>query len=419
MNRQLTKWIATELWRVTGTALVVLAVLALVGPLPLSAQSRAEELRQRRQAKSGTLQAPERGGLENGLYKFENQRLLERFAKGYKSFHPKLGGLATGSGFALGVEYLSDDLAEKGIVFRVAGQASPVGYQLYEFQLAAPELLDNRFLLDFTARHRNYPQEDFFGIGAESQRKNRTNYRLEDTLIQGTAGVRPIDWLAVGVRGGALHTNTGVGTDTRYPSIELVFDDSRAPALDQQPSYLQIGAFVDIDYRDQPLNPRSGGQYKLEWTSFDDRASELFGFKRVDAEIRQYIPFFNLRRVIAFRAKTSLVDSKSGNRVPFFMQPTLGGSDDLRGFREFRFRDQNLFLMNLEYRWEAFSGLDMAIFGDAGKVFARRADLGFGDLEADIGFGARFNSVNGVFFRLDTGFSNEGTRIFWKFGHVF
>ena len=73
MNRQLSKWIATELWRVTGAALVV---LALAAPLPLSAQSRAEELRQRRQAKSGTLQAPGRGGLESGLYKFENQRFL-------------------------------------------------------------------------------------------------------------------------------------------------------------------------------------------------------------------------------------------------------------------------------------------------------------------------------------------------------
>ena len=67
----------------------------------------------------------------------------------------------------------------------------------------------------------------------------------------------------------------------------------------------------------------------------------------------------------------------------------------------------------------SLSGLEMAIFGDAGKVFARRADLGFGDLETAIGFGARFNSVNGVFFRLATGFSNEGTRIFWKFGQVF
>ena len=160
LNRQRTRSITTVPWNLAGTALIVSA-LSLFGASGLSAQSRAEELRQRREAKSSTLDAPSRGGLENGLYKFENQRLLERLAKGYKSFHPKLGGLATGSGFALGVEYLSDELAEEGVVFRIAGQASPVGYQRYELQLALPELFDNHFLFDFTARHRNYPQEDF------------------------------------------------------------------------------------------------------------------------------------------------------------------------------------------------------------------------------------------------------------------
>ena len=48
--------------------------------------------------------------------------------------------------------------------------------------------------------------------------------------------------------------------------------------------------------------------------------------------------------------------------------PTLGGSTTLRGFSEFRFRDRNAFLINAEYRWEAFSGLDMALFGDWGDV---------------------------------------------------
>ena len=184
----------------------MVSALSLFGASGLSAQSRAEELRQGREAKSSTLEAPSRGGLENGLYKFENQRILERLAKGYKSVHPKLGGLATGSGFALGVEYLSDDLAEEGVVFRIAEQASPVGYQRYELQLALPELFDNHFLFDFTARRRNYPQEDFFGIGAESPRENRSNYRLEDTLVQITGGVRPVECLSVGARGGILNT---------------------------------------------------------------------------------------------------------------------------------------------------------------------------------------------------------------------
>jgi hypothetical protein len=39
-------------------------------------------------------------------------------------------------------------------------------------------------------------------------------------------------------------------------------------------------------------------------------------------------------------------------------------------------------LMNAEYRWEVNTGLDMALFADAGKVFRRHANLNFKDLES-------------------------------------
>jgi outer membrane protein assembly factor BamA len=101
------------------------------------------------------------------------------------------------------------------------------------------------------------------------------------------------------------------------------------------------------------------------------------------------------------------------------MQPTLGGQDDLRGFRPFRFRDKNLLLLNTEYRWEVFSGLDMAVFGDAGKVFARKSQLNLKDLETSAGFGFRFNARNNVFLRLDVGFSHEGFQVAMKFNNLF
>ena len=91
----------------------------------------------------------------------------------------------------------------------------------------------------------------------------------------------------------------------------------------------------------------------------------------------------------------------------------------MRGYREFRFRDRNFLVMNLEYLWEAFSGLDMVIFGDAGKVAPRRGEIKLKDLESDAGFGFRFNTIKSVFFRIDVGFSQEGTRVFFKFGPVF
>ena len=105
--------------------------------------------------------------------------------------------------------------------------------------------------------------------------------------------------------------------------------------------------------------------------------------------------------------------------MPTFKRASLGGSEDLRGYRPFRFRDDNLLAMNAEYRWEVFSGLDMALFGDAGKVFANKSEFSLRHLESDAGFGFRFNARNQTFLRLDVGFSHEGFQVWVKFNNIF
>src|SRR5262249_1864109 len=96
--------------------------------------------------------------------------------------------------------------------------------------------------------------------------------------------------------------------------------------------------------------------------------------------------------VFAFRAKSVLTYSDAP--LPFYMQPALGGSEDLRGYRPYRFRGNNLLVMSAEYRWEVFSGLDMALFADAGRVAMKKSDLITRDLETSGGFGLRFNQRN-------------------------
>jgi outer membrane protein assembly factor BamA len=136
-------------------------------------------------------------------------------------------------------------------------------------------------------------------------------------------------------------------------------------------------------------------------------------------ELQQYVPFFNERRVIALRARSVLTASPRGQAVPFFLQPTLGGPDDLRGFAAFRFYGNNLMLLNAEYRWEVTSGLDMAVFGDAGKVFQRATVWDRGRLETSYGIGFRFNLANKVFARIDTGFGREGPQVWPRLSNVF
>jgi outer membrane translocation and assembly module TamA len=76
--------------------------------------------------------------------------------------------------------------------------------------------------------------------------------------------------------------------------------------------------------------------------------------------------------------------------------------------------------MNVEYRWEAFSGLDMALFTDLGKVAASRSELDLSDLRRAYGVGLRFNTYRAVFLRLDLAVAGaEAPRLFIKFNKAF
>ena len=210
------------------------------------------------------------------------------------------------------------------------------------------------------------------------------------------------------------------GERLRRRSIQDVFDDASTPGLDRQPNFLRYEVSADFNYR-QPLgNPRRGGRYFVAYSHFDDRDLDAYSFSRVNVDLQQYIPLLSDRRVLALRMVTSASDTTDQNQVPFYLQRTLGGPDDLRGFRRFRFRDENLLLLQAEYRWEIFTAVDGAIFYDAGKVASRIEDLDFSDLESDYGIGFRFGTVNGIFLRVEGAFGSSGGKHFiLRYGHVF
>jgi hemolysin activation/secretion protein len=203
------------------------------------------------------------------------------------------------------------------------------------------------------------------------------------------------------------------------PSIEEVFDPATAPGLGQSIDYLRSIAFLEIDYR-QPKNARQGGWYRVDFSHLDDRTTGQYTFNRVDTDLRQFIGFLAGRRVLAARLFVSTSDTDAGQVMPFYLMPTLGGNDTLRGFREYRFRGPHAILVQGEYRWELWSGLDAAIFYDAGKVAMSRSDLDFEDLQSDYGFGFRFNTNEAIVFRVDAAFgSRDGKHLYIVFGGVF
>jgi outer membrane protein assembly factor BamA len=399
------------------TAIIAVWALPVAHAQTSDAQTRTQHIEAERKARSQNLKEEEPTQGERVFSKV--QVVTDKVFGNASGFRPVIGGLATGSGFALGPEYYRPDLANGNVVFRTAAVASYRLYELATVRLEFPRLANGRAFVELGTTYRNYPSLNYYGPGPDSKKSGRTDYRLEDTNYSFAAGVQPLRRLKIGVTGGYLQVNVGPGTDSRYASTEAVYTESQAPGIDRQSNFLRGGPFIQFDYRDRPGLPRRGGNYLVSYIYYDDRKLGRFTHRELNAEAQQYIPFFNEKRVIALRAKTELNYRNTNQVIPFFLQPDLGGSDDLRGFRPFRFYDNNMMVMNAEYRWEVMTGFDMAVFADAGKVFHRHAQLNFANLETSFGFGLRFNSRSSTFMRWDVGFSREGFQVWIKFNNVF
>lgn len=381
--------------------------------------TRAGQIELERQQKAQQLEPDEPSRAEHVFIVIKEKRIIERLTAGIAGFRAHMGGLITGSGFAIGPEYYRHDLLRDHMTFRASARASIEKFYLMDTEMDLRHLANDHVFLNLYAVHRNYPHIDYYGPGPNSKKSGRTGWGLEDTSFQVRPGIQPFRGLKIGGIGRYLLVNVFPGQDERFAQTDGVFSEQTTPGLQFQTDYAQGGGFIQYDWRDNPGGPRRGGNYIAQYTTYEDIKRGGYSFDRVDLEAQQYIPFFNERRVIALRGKVEAAQPHTGERIPFYLQSTLGGSEDLRGFRPFRFYDNNAVIFNGEYRWEVFSGLDMALFADAGQVFPDWHQINLRHLETDGGFGFRFNVRNDVFLRIDTGFSREGWQVWVKFNNVF
>jgi hypothetical protein len=379
-------------------------------------QSRSEALRQQREEKARSLSPHRPSRIETAMSVAEDKALV---VFGREGFYPKLGSLTTGSGFALGAGFRNSPVFGHHGRLDAWAAGSLKKYWAVEARAVFPELADGHLFAEGWAARRVYPQEHFFGLGPDARRADEVSFALRRTILGARGGARPFRPIRLGGGIEYVQPTVGPGEDSRVPPIGALFGDSAAPGLERQPNFLSSSAFVEVDYR-QPLNARRGGWYRFEFSRLADRDFDSYSFKRIDVDLRQYVPFFAERRVLAGRAFVSTSDADDGHTIPFYLMPYLGGNDTLRGFREYRFRGPHALLLQAEYRYEIWSGLEGALFYDAGKVARRRSELDFADLEKDYGLGFRFNTDNGVVMRVDAGFgSKDGKHLYITFGGVF
>jgi hypothetical protein len=321
---------------------------------------------------------------------------------------------------SLGVGYRRSDLLNDRFGFRATLRGTVETAWMADLQIYFPPLYTARRFFDIYTRYEYSPQMDYYGEGPESLEDDRSSYALGDFRLWARGGWKFFDFLSVGGTAGRVEVFTGSGKRSGVPSIEEVFDPTTIPGLFVNGLFFHAGAFVEVDWRDNPGGPRFGGFYKLELTKYWDRTeADQYNHHRLDGIIDQYWPYANRTRVFALHLRGTYTFSTEDQDVPFYLQPTLGGNDDLRGFERYRFYANNRFYLNFEHRWHSFAGMDVALFVDAGKVSNRARLLYQEDLRVDGGIGFRFKLAETVVMRVDQAYGNEGYRFMWTFNNIF
>lgn len=385
-------------------------------------ESRLEKIEQQRRDKKALLY-PEKTSIATRWFdRLIDLGLIEE--SGYdpikrgSSLNLKLGGMRSGSGQTLGIGYRYNDLWDQGVNLKGSARGTLKKAYLFDFELGLPRIHKGRGQLYFKVKYENSPTMDYYGAGPDSNLDDRTSYRFEDLAIDIKSRYHLGKNFYSGGFIGWYYPNIGRGQRKGFPSIEDMFTAEEAPGLDLQADYVRTGISLQYDNREPPEGPRTGGNYYTKYSKYWDRTLGRHDFNHIDTAIEHYIPYWNKTRVVAFRLATQISWTREDQVVPFYLQPTLGGSKYLRGFERYRFRDRNAILLSIEHRWHLYAGGFGALFFEAGKVASEPSELNLSKLEYSGGIGLRFTIRGEVVIRIDTAVSREGYQLIWTFNDL-
>ena len=395
-----------------------LAQAPATGEVP---QTREEVIASERADKVAELWPERQGGLvdfTNGLVERGLKEGLES-GQGANGVQLVLGGMRAAQGMSGGFGYRRSDLRRDQLGIRGTARGTLQGAYMLDVEIDFQGVRTDRTFLNWYTKFEHSPQIDFFGTGNDSVEANRASYRYDDFSSDFNAGFEPVRNFRIGATGGYFRPHTDLSGEEDLPPIDENFPAETLPGLGDDTDYTRIGLFAYFDSRDSQTGPRSGGLVGARYREYWDTERKQFAFRQTELEIQKYLPYFNRSRVLAVRGMVVLSFPKEGNQVPMYLQPTLGGSDDLRGFVPYRFTDYHAVKLSVEHRWYAMSFLDMALFGDAGKVVPLKRDVDVSGLHYSGGIGFRVRVRSAVVSRIDLARSSEGFRLIWTFTDIF
>jgi outer membrane protein assembly factor BamA len=301
-------------------------------------------------------------------------------------------------------------------------------------------LQDERSFVQFDVGYLNTLTLRFFGLGAGTDPGDETSYSDEsiygDLSLEKSLPDSDSNWvMSAGLR--AASHNLGEGHVNGYPSTGDVYPGLFGQAENQNMTWLRAG--LRYDTRDSQETPYEGWHAggTVAWAAIQSNGDMGARYTLKGGKIIRVYPLFHRggdseeenppTDTLALHLRS---DFTSGS-LPFFALPTLGGSEEHRGFIAGRFRDRAAWFAAAEYRfWLLPRGLRLprsirierigaAFFYEAGAVSDGIKNLYGERVRHSYGVSLRISIDRSNPLRFDFGFSEEGMEFTLGYGLTF
>jgi len=177
-----------------------------------------------------------------------------------------------------------------------------------------------------------------------------------------------------------------------------------------------FGLSLNHDTRNHGFTPSAGGWYQFTAVAFHRLFQTTYRFTRYTMDLRQYIPVWK-SHVLALQGYMSVINGSA----PFEMLSALGGKKIMRGLYEGRYRDDDMIVLQGEYRFPVWGRFGLAAFAGWGDVSPRIVQFDPREFKFAYGGGVRvaINPQEKVNLRIDLARSGDFTGVYITIGEAF
>lgn len=324
-----------------------------------------------------------------------------------------------GSGFGGGIGIRHYNLFHQNFKLAADYQIHINMNQEAYFEFGNPNLIQvfgKPFAFKFIGDFIHHNEDDYYGVGPNTPKDQVATYGYDEVRTGGWFGYNLFKHLLLNAHAYFIWNDSKPGT--KGTSVEQRFPTNQLNSFRDNIYYVDFGLSLINDTRDVLAAPEKGGYRRFTFRRYEGLGGNNYDYNQFEFEVAQFFRIIKPRHVIVLRTEWIYQD-RTGDGIPFYRLAKLDVNSPDRGYPWGRFRDRARAVFNIEYRFPVWDYMDGQLFYDTGRVFNDFSDFSFKYFKHSGGIGIRVRTTNYFLFRLQVGFSPEGTRVLFKTSQAF